>query len=183
MAEGKGVVAVTGHMGNWELMAAWIGTRGFKTGVVAQKLYDPRFDEALNQYRRDKGIEIFPRNTPVRPILRFLKAGGALGVLADQDTNVDSVWVPFFGRLAKTPIGPVSLAQASGAALVTLFNWREPDGRYAIRFGSPIPVPERGQDVTPAVAEYARLTEEALRAHPEQWVWMHERWRSKPPQG
>lgn len=178
----RGVVAVTGHMGNWELMIAWVSLHfPGQAGAVAQKLYDPRFDEALNEYRRAKGARIFPRNTAVRPILRFLKEGGLLGALADQDTNVDSLWVPFFNRPSKTPSGAAWMAQATGAALITLFNWREPDGRYVIRFESEIAVPPRGGDLTPAVAEYTRRVEAALRQHPEQWVWMHERWRSKPP--
>ena len=181
---GRGVVAVTGHMGNWELMMAWISVQfPGQAGAVAQKLYDPRFDEALNEYRRAKGARVFPRNSAVRPILRFLKEGGLVGALADQDTNVDSLWVPFFKRPSKTPSGPAWLAQATGAALITLFNWREPDGRYAIRIEGEIAVPPRGASLEPAVAEYTRRIEGALRQHPEQWVWMHERWRSKPPAG
>jgi KDO2-lipid IV(A) lauroyltransferase len=180
----RGVVAVTGHMGNWELMMAWISVHfPGQAGAVAQKLYDPRFDEALNGYRRAKGAQVFPRNTAVRPILRFLKEGGMLGALADQDTNVDSLWVPFCNRPSKTPSGPAWLAQSAGAALITLFNWREPDGRYAIRFEPEIAVPARGESLEPAVAEYTRRIESALRQHPEQWVWMHERWRSKQPAG
>jgi KDO2-lipid IV(A) lauroyltransferase len=178
----RGVVAVTGHMGNWELMMAWIAVHfPGQAGAVAQKLYDARFDEALNGYRQAKGARVFARNTAVRPILRFLKEGGMLGALADQDTNVDSLWVPFFNRPSKTPSGPAWMAQATGAALITLFNWREPDGRYVIRFEGEIAVPPRGESLEPAVAEYTRRIEAALRRHPEQWVWMHERWRSRPP--
>jgi len=180
----RGVVAVTGHMGNWELMMAWISVHfPGQAGAVAQKLYDPRFDEALNEYRRAKGAQVFPRNTAVRPILRFLKEGGVVGALADQDTNVDSLWVPFFNRPSKAPSGAAWLAQATGAALITLFNWREPDGRYAIRIEGEIAVPPRGESLKPVVAEYTQRIEQALRQHPEQWVWMHERWRSKPPAG
>jgi KDO2-lipid IV(A) lauroyltransferase len=176
---GRGVVAVTAHFGNWEVLAAEIAVRS-RVAVVAQKLYDPRLDEGLNAIRRSMDITIFPRDTSVRPILKWLSQGGVLGVLCDQDTRVDSLTVDFFGLPARTPSGAAWLAMATGAALVTGFIARQPDGRYLVRFGPEIPVPSKESkgDLTPAVQEYARRTEEAIRQYPEQWVWMHERWKS-----
>ncbi len=179
---GRGVVAVTAHLGNWEVLAARTALEG-RVAVVAQRVYDARFDEALNEYRRGKGITVFKRDTSVKPILRWLKGGGILGVLADQDTRVDSLFVDFFGRAAKTPSGPAWLAQATGAALVTGFIFRQPGGRYRMAFQKEIPVPSRdepGASLKGVVQEYTRRTEEAVRAHPDQWVWMHPRWRSRP---
>jgi KDO2-lipid IV(A) lauroyltransferase len=184
LATGRGLICVTAHLGNWEVVAARTAQLA-KVAVVAQRLYDPRFDEALNAGRRKMGITVFPRNTSVRPILKWLKEGGVLGALCDQDTNVDSVFVDFFGRPAKTPSGPAWLASMTGAALVTAFIHRQADGRYAMRFSEEIPVPRRSKegpepDLSPVVQEYTRHIEAAVREHPEQWVWMHERWRSRP---
>jgi KDO2-lipid IV(A) lauroyltransferase len=178
-------VAVTGHVGNWEVLAAHTAQFS-RVAVVAQRLYDRRFDDALNAGRRKMGITVFPRNTSVRPILKWLNDGGVLGVLCDQDTSVDSVFVDFFGKPAKTPSGPAWLASATGAALATGFIHRQENGRFIIRFSPEIPVPPRerpGAALSAVVQEYTRRTEAAIREHPEQWVWMHQRWRSTPPTG
>lgn len=186
LQKGRGVVAVTAHLGNWELIAQRTVLETGRTATVAQKSYDSRFEEELGKLRSLYGLKIFPRGTTVKPILKHLKEGGVLGVLADQDTSVDSVFVDFFGRLAKTPSGPAWLAQATGAALITGFLWRREDGRYQMEFGPEIPVPPRGaprEALIPAVQEYTKRTEKVIREHPEQWVWMHERWRSRPDEG
>jgi Kdo2-lipid IVA lauroyltransferase/acyltransferase len=186
LRQGRGVVAVTSHFGNWELIAQRTVQLHPQTATIAQRSYDSRFEAELQNLRSLFGLRIIPRGASVKPVLKFLKEGGILGLLADQDTNVDSVFVDFFGRPAKTPSGPAWLASATGAALITGFLWRRPDGRYRIEFGPEIPVPEKGapkEALIPAVREYTRRTEKVIREHPEQWAWMHDRWRSKPPAG
>lgn len=187
--EGRGVVAVTGHFGNWELLAAWMA-RLAPVGVVARQVYDPRLDQALNARRAEKGVTVFSRNTSVRPILRWLKDGKILGVLADQDTAVDSLFVEFFGTPAKTPAGPAVLAQATGAALLTVFCHPKPEGGWRLVFSPEIPLPARGDggpmELWDVVQEYTRRTEAAIRSQPEVWAWNHPRWRSdllKPSNG
>jgi KDO2-lipid IV(A) lauroyltransferase len=143
-------------------------------------------DKALLAHRAGGGIHIFPRNTSVIPILRWLKEGKALGALADQDTGVDSLFCEFFGRPAKTPTGAVLLAQATKARLITGFCWRQADGRYVVEFEGAIPLPERKDRdplaFWPAAQEYTRRIEAKIRQHPEQWVWMHRRWKSSMDQ-
>jgi KDO2-lipid IV(A) lauroyltransferase len=179
--EGRGVVAVTAHFGHWELLAAWVAQR-LPTAVVARQVYDARLDAVLTARREGNKVGVFGRNTSVRPILRWLKDGKVLGVLADQDTGVDSLYVEFFGHAAKTPSGPAVLAQATGADLVTGFCYRRPDGRYRLAFGPPIPLPARGTggalELWAPVQEYTRRTEEAIRSAPTLWAWNHSRWRS-----
>jgi KDO2-lipid IV(A) lauroyltransferase len=177
---GRGAVTVTAHVGHWELLAAYAAAR-LPLAVVARQIYDERLNRRLNAFRGGKGITVFGRNTPVKPILKWLKQGGVLGVLCDQDTGVDSLFVEFFGRLAKTPSGAAWLAQATGAALFTAFSARRPDGRYRLRFDPEIPVPPRGQDFRAAVQEYTRRTEAFIREAPEQWAWNHNRWRTQAP--
>jgi KDO2-lipid IV(A) lauroyltransferase len=177
---GRGAVAVTAHVGHWELLAAYTAAR-LPVAVVARQVYDGRLNAAVNNMRRGKNVTVFERNTSVKPILRWLKEGKVLGVLCDQDTGVDSVFVDFFGRPAKTPSGAAWLAQATGAGIFTGFSARRPDGRYNLRFGPEIPVPPRGEDFTAAVQEYTRRTEDFIREVPEQWAWNHSRWRSQKP--
>ncbi len=177
---GKGAVVVTAHLGHWELLAAWCGQH-IPVAVVGRQLYDPRLDARLTAWRKGKGVEVFPRNTSVRPILRWLKDGKALGVLADQDTDIESLYVDFFGQLVKTPSGPAVLAQAADAALITVFVRRLEDGRYRLTFEELVQVPARGQgamDLWDCVQEYTRRTEAAIRLAPEQWVWNHTRARN-----
>jgi KDO2-lipid IV(A) lauroyltransferase len=178
---GRGAIPVTAHVGHWELLAAYTAAR-LPVAVVARQLYDERLNARLNAFRRGKGITVFERNTSVKPILKWLKEGKVLGVLCDQDTGVDSVFVDFFGRQAKTPSGAAWLAQATGAGIFTAFSARRPDGLYRLRYDSEIPVPPRGEDFTGVVQEYTRRTEEFIREVPEQWAWNHNRWRTKPPQ-
>lgn len=177
---GRGAIAVTAHVGHWELLAAYTAAR-LPVAVVARQLYDERLNRRLNDFRRGKGLTVFERNTSVKPILRWLKEGKVLGVLCDQDTGVDSVFVDFFGRPAKTPSGAAWLAQASGAAVYTAFSARREDGKYRLRFDGEVPVPPRGEDFTAAVQEYTRRTEDFIREAPEQWAWNHNRWRTPKP--
>jgi KDO2-lipid IV(A) lauroyltransferase len=181
LASGRGAVIVTAHVGHWEMIAAWTAQKARVAGL-ARQLYDERLDKALNDFRRGKGITVFPRNTSVRPILKWLKGGGVLGTLADQDTRVDSVYVDFFGREAKTPSGPAWLAAATGAALMTGFSRRLPGGGFSVEYQDEIPLPQGDLSkaaLKPAVQEYTRRTEAYIREVPEQWVWNHDRWRSK----
>lgn len=189
LGAGRGIVFVTAHLGHWELLGAWTARRA-QVGVVARQIYDARLDQVLIDRRRQHGVEVFSRNTAVRPILRWLKDGKVLGTLADQDTGVDSLYVDFFGQPAKTPSGPAVLAQATGAALLTAWCTRRTDGRYDLDFGAPIPVPPRGAggalELWPVVQEYTRQTEAAVRRNPQLWAFNHARWRSdirKPSTG
>jgi KDO2-lipid IV(A) lauroyltransferase len=182
---GMGTVVVTPHLGHWELLGNYAALHT-PVAAVARQIFDARIDQALNAQREGLGVKVFPRNTSVLPILRWLKEGGVLGVLADQDTSVDSLFCEFFGRPAKTPTGGVLLAQAAKARLITGYCWRQGDGRYVVEFEAAIPVPPRqDRDVMalwPAAQEYTRRIEAKIRQHPEQWVWMHRRWKSRMDQ-
>jgi KDO2-lipid IV(A) lauroyltransferase len=177
---GRGAIAVTAHVGHWELLAAYTAAR-LPVAVVARQLYDDRLNAHLNAFRRGKNITVFERNTSVKPILKWLKEGKVLGLLCDQDTSVDSVFVDFFGRPAKTPSGAAWLAQATGAGVFTAFSARRPDGLYRLRYDGEIAVPPRGEDSLPVVQEYTRRTEGFIREVPEQWAWNHNRWRTQKP--
>lgn len=186
LAPGKGVVFVTGHLGNWELLARHVARSGYGAWVVGKETSDPRTTALVEQLRTQGALHTIWRGRPgaVREMLRALKGGHLLGFLIDQDTSVQSVWVPFFGRPAKTPRAAAELALRTGAAAVLGFCVRTPEGRYRISMRA-VAKPSSGDAEADVVALTATLTsgiEAAIRQTPEQWVWMHRRWKS-PPEG
>jgi KDO2-lipid IV(A) lauroyltransferase len=112
-----------------------------------------------------------------RQLLITLRRGGALGMLIDQDTKVDGVWVPFFGRPAFTPVGAAKIALRQKTAVIPTFIERLPQGRHLATFHPPLDLPGDPQEATALMTE---KIEEQVRKHPEQWVWIHRRWRRQP---
>jgi len=176
---GRGVLIVTGHCGNWELLAAAINCRGLGMRVVARALDEPELQDLLVALRSRFGSATIERGRPgaARELLRALREG-ALGMLIDQDTRVEGVWVPFFGRPAYTPVGAAKVALRPDVAAVPAFIERRPDGTHLARFLPPLDLPP---DETAATALMTRAIEDQVRRRPEQWVWMHRRWRRRPP--
>lgn len=189
VAAGKGVVFVTGHLGNWELMARLVARVGAPVSAVAKRGSDARLMGLIERWRAGGGVTTLWREDPstARALLRVFKEGRVLGILVDQDTRVQGVWVPFFGRLAYTPRAPGDLALRTGApVLVGTSHRRGPNPGDGFLFE----VTEVPYDPKPAdrEAEVLRITaacqavmEEAIRRHPADWVWMHERWKTPPP--
>lgn len=183
-AKGKGVVFVTGHIGSWEALGYALASQ-FPLWVIAKETTDPRLTRLVERFRAHGGVQTIWRGRPsaARLMLKALKAGDMLGILVDQDTDVQSVWVPFFGKLAKTPRAAGDLGLRTGAAIVFGTCQRQPDGTYRILIED-VPVPTQGDDDAKSVAlaaTFNALTEVAIRRAPEQWVWMHRRWKSPAP--
>lgn len=178
-AEERPILIVTGHCGNWELLAAVINCMGLPLSVMARQMDDRHVDERLVRVRAHFGTETIGRGTPgaARKLLRTLRDGGALGMLIDQDTQVEGVWVPFFGRLAYTPVGAAEFALRRGAAAIPAFIEREEDGTHRAVFHPPLELPE---DPAVATALMTECIEAQVRRVPEQWVWMHRRWKRRP---
>jgi len=181
LAGGRGAVFVTGHVGSWELMAAELARLGYPISTVAKESYDPRFTRFLEEARSRLGVEVILRGRPgaAAAMLRALRCGRVLGILVDQDTEVPSVFVPFFGRPARTPVGAALLARRTGAPVVVGTIRRSAAGHHAIRV-EPF-LPEVDDERTTAAMTSA--LEQRIRRHPSQWVWFHRRWRSPPPVG
>jgi len=181
---GKGVVGITGHIGNFELMAAYFSLKGYRTSVVGRELYDPRLDQLLVRNRESVGMENVPSSAGVKPLIRALRAGRLLGFLADQDSSrVRGFFVDFFGRPARTPAGPGLLAYKTGSPIVPMAILREGKNRYKIVIKPPLQLGfsgDREKDLIDVTQEYTRVLESIIREHPAQWLWMHDRWRSKP---
>jgi Kdo2-lipid IVA lauroyltransferase/acyltransferase len=189
MARGKGMMFVTGHVGNWELLARRIARAGVPNAVIAKAGHDPRLNALAEEFRASGGVTTLWRENPDtgRAIIRTFRQGRALGLLIDQDTDVQGVFVPFFGRLAYTPRAAADLALRFGAPVVVGTIRRKPPGRGDGHLLEVVEIPfdANAQD---REAEAIRLTaacscalEAAIRRSPEEWVWMHERWKTRPP--
>jgi KDO2-lipid IV(A) lauroyltransferase len=186
-AGGRGVVFVTGHTGNWELLAALVTRLGFPTTVVATPVYDPNLDAVLVAARAAQGVETISRGSPsaARQLLSALRRNAVLGLLIDQDTDVEGAFVPFFGRPAYTPTGAAALALRTGAAVVCGFLVREGGSRHRMVVQGPIALVRTGdqqRDVLENTALLTALIETHIRTYPEQWVWFHRRWKRRPEQ-
>lgn len=179
-AAGRQILILTGHCGNWELLAATISCSGLPLTVVARQGQDARLDRLLVGLRERFGTTTIARGTAgaARDLLRALRSGGALGMLIDQDTQVEGAWVPFFGRPAFTPLGAAQIGARRGVAVVPSFIERREDGSHLASFHPPLELPD---DAVAATALMTATIEEQVRNRPEQWVWMHRRWRTQPP--
>ncbi len=177
--DGKGVVAVSAHLGNFELMGAYLALKGFAVTVVAAPLYDARLDALLLENRVRSGLEVVPRDRATTAILRALRKGHVVGLLVDQDTRGAGVAVPFFGHPARTPTGPAVLADRTGAPIVPMAIHRLPDDTHLLTVRPPIrPAGRTSEDVEKTTRAYTRELERFIRKAPTQWVWMHDRWKA-----
>jgi Kdo2-lipid IVA lauroyltransferase/acyltransferase len=188
MAEGKGIVCVTGHMGNWELLVRRMVKAGVPFTVIAARSWDRRLDELVEAFRLRGGVPTIYREDPAagRKLLRSFRDGRALGILTDQDTKVQNVFVPFFGHLAATPRAAADLALRFGAPVFMGASRRRgprPGDGYVVEWER-IPY---DPDPADREAEVARLTaastaalEKVIRKAPSEWVWMHRRWKTRP---
>ena len=184
MSAGGGLIAVSGHIGNWELGGAYVAARGYPTDVIVRGMQNPLFDRYLNETRARMGMSVVHDAEAVRRTPRSLRAGRLVAFLADQGVlGLASTFVPFFGRPAKTPRGPATFALRLGVPIVFGAAIRQPDGRYDLTF-EPVTVRDTGdkdRDVDAIVADYTRRLEAAVRRAPEQYLWHHRRWRRQPP--
>lgn len=183
-AAGKGVLFVAGHLGNWELAAAFAGAQGFPADVVARHMANPLFDAYLKETRERFGIRVMYDDEAVRQVPRALRAGRGVALVSDQGVKgLASAFVPFFGRPAKTPRGAAVFAQRFAVPTMFVAATLQPSGKYWFHV-QPIPVsrnPDREQATDETVAAYTRILESFVRRYPEQYFWLHRRWRRQPP--
>jgi KDO2-lipid IV(A) lauroyltransferase len=179
-AQGRGILVLTAHYGNWELLAAAHGLVGLPLSIVVRPLDHPLLDEMAARFRRRSGAELIIKRQAVREVLQALRRQRMVGILLDQNaTRSEGVFVPFFGVPASTSKGLAVIALRTGAPVVPVFLRREPDGRHCMEVGPPIPAPADGDPDT-YTATFNEVIEAAVRRAPEQWLWMHARWRTRP---
>jgi KDO2-lipid IV(A) lauroyltransferase len=178
MGEGRGVVVLTGHLGNWEWIPRRVAAAGHRPAVVYMELHNPALSARMKALRGSRATLIAADE--IRAALRWLRGGGLLGILMDQEPfPEDAVVAPFFGGPVLTHAGPLRLARLSGAAVFTVFARRVGPRRYRMRF-DPFPLSESAEPeraLAEDAAEYNARLEAAIRAAPEQWLWTHRRWK------
>lgn len=181
-ATGHPLLFLTAHCGNWELIATVVHNGGIFPAAVARPLDDPALQKIVVDLRSHFGTITIARGTrgAARQLLETLRRGGALAMLIDQDTKVDGVWVPFFGRPAFTPVGAAEIALRQKARVIPSFIERRADGDHLVRFLPALDLPDDPRDAT---ALMTAKVEEQIRRNPEQWVWWHKRWRRQPESG
>ncbi|MDE2127821.1 MAG: lysophospholipid acyltransferase family protein [Armatimonadetes bacterium] len=178
-ARHHGVLLISAHYGNWEWMARWLAIRGHKLTIVARKANDAAADRLLMRTRNGNGTAVVLRGNSVRTILTALKKNEMVGLLPDQ--NSADVWVPFMGRLTGTADGPAVLHLRTGAPIVFAFCRRRTDGRFCIDVEPPLmvePTGDKARDVERVTAAINQRIEARVRAHPDQWLWLHDRWKA-----
>ncbi len=189
LGEGKGAILVTGHLGNWELMllALRIHT-GQSLAAVMAETRNAQLDHWLKRMREQSGHTIISHKTALIGMVRHLRRGGLLAMLADQDsTRGRGVFVDFFGKPAYTPAGPAHLAHRMGVPIIPMTMLRREDDprRHHYRIHAPIhadPAADQESEIRRITQLYTKVLEEQIRKAPAQWVWIHERWRHSPGQ-
>ncbi len=187
LKQGKGVLIVTGHCGNWELMPAFVVVEsGCEGSVIVRTDRGNRLNDLINSMRLSKGFGVIDRDESPRKILRQLRSNKIIGILPDQDIKrLDGVFVDFFGYPAYTPTAPVVIALASGCALVpaVIIRDRNCKMRHKLVFYPPIELNTNRKDKTALVLntqKWTTILENHIRQYPDQWVWMHKRWKTTP---
>jgi KDO2-lipid IV(A) lauroyltransferase len=181
---GKGVVYVTGHIGNWELMGHAVAAQS-SLSVVAAPIKPDAVNDMIIGLRAGMGVKTILRGRPgaSRELIRVFKHNKVLGILIDQDTDVESAFIDFMGRPAWTPTGAASMAIKFGAPIIFGYVRRERDNRHTVTIEGPLDLVLTGDDGKDILATTTMLNEkmeDCIMKNPEQWVWMHRRWRRQP---
>ncbi|MBK5280438.1 MAG: lysophospholipid acyltransferase family protein [Bacteroidia bacterium] len=182
-AKGKGVIFLTCHLGAFDLQITNMSLRGLKPNIIGTALKDERLNEMLVQYRNAHGAIAIERGKETLRLIKALKTGGSIAILIDQDTNVKSCFVDFFGMKAATPVGAAILALKTGAAVVPTYIYLADDGMQHMHVLPELELVNTGNEESDVVTNtqiYTMFIEEQVRKYPSQWVWMHERWKTRP---
>jgi KDO2-lipid IV(A) lauroyltransferase len=182
---GNGVLVLTGHLGAWELSSFYHSLMGYPMGMVIRRLDNPLVDEFVNRIRCLHENRVMHKDDFARGLIASMRAGETVGILMDTNmTPPQGVFVPFFGIEACTASGMARIALKTGAAVVPGFLlWEPEEKRYVLRFGEELKLVHTGDSETDAVANTALFTsviERYVREYPEQWLWMHRRWKTRP---
>jgi KDO2-lipid IV(A) lauroyltransferase len=175
---------MTAHYGNWELLGAFVGHRVGGVAYVFPAQSNRGTDDRINETRRRLGVELIPMEQGMRRALRRLLEGGHVGMLPDQDARKLGIHVPFFGRPASTLTGPARLAIRAGCPIYFALLDRVAPGRFrgkSIAWIEPIPGAEEEAELVRITTAINAALEAAVRQRPDQWYWIHRRWKTPPP--
>ncbi|MBD3321796.1 MAG: hypothetical protein GF350_11935 [Chitinivibrionales bacterium] len=178
---GNGIVIITAHIGCFEMLLQLFGRMGLASFAIGQEIYDKRIDRIISNARRGKNIDYMHRKENPREIIRRLRMGMIFGVLIDQDTRVESIHAPFLGKPANTPSGPIKLAMRFNIPAFVATTARQPDDTHHVSISPKLDLHTGGSDdLLRNVTTANDIISMAIRRNPEQWVWMHRRWKRRP---
>lgn len=181
---GHGAIITTAHTGNWELIGPTLSLYGFPIVGVVQKQTNAAMDRLINEYRSSSGMHITYKSG-VREMVSLLGQGKAIGLIMDQDAKEQGIFTDFLGRPASTPQGPVVLARMKDAPIVPLFITANADGTHTLSIHPPVWVEktaDRDNDYYVTTCRLNAILETHIRAHPHEWFWLHNRWKTRPPE-
>ncbi len=183
--QGKGVLILTGHLGAWELSSFYHSLMGYPMSIVIRRLDNPLVDQLVNQIRCLHGNHVLHKDDFARGLLAAMRRGETVGILMDTNmTPPQGTFVDFFGHPACTGSGMARVAMKTGAQVLPGFLlWEETSQQYVLRFGEPLDLPCTGDLEADAVAHtalFTRVIEDYIRQYPDQWLWLHRRWKTQP---
>lgn len=183
---GKGVLLLTGHLGGWELGSFVHSLHGHPLNIVVRRLDNKMLDRMVENYRTRLGNRTVDKGEFARGLLAAIRRGETVGILMDTNmTPPQGVFVPFFGYLACTASGLARVALHTDAAVVPAFTiWDDQIGKYKVTFGPPLKLirsQEIEKDIVANTALFTKTIEEYVRRFPDQWLWVHRRWKTRPP--
>lgn len=184
-SRGKGAILLTGHIGGWEISSFAHALYGFPLHYMARPLDNARVDALINHYRCLSGNRPIFKNEGAREMLKVLRAAGTIGILADHNTlPEEGVFVEFFGKRASATTGIARLALHTDATVVPGYAyWDESLRKYRLRFEPPIELVRTGdadRDILENTQRFANILEAIIRKFPDQWIWVHARWKTRP---
>lgn len=174
----RGLILVSCHFGSWELNGAALGLSGIPVTVVVKSQSNPYVDEFINRYRKDFGMKIVPTGAAIKHLIKTLSEHGTIGLISDQDAGKNGVFVTFFGRMASTPAGAAQLALKYDVPVIVTMTQRIAAGKYKSIFRE---VDVLADDTVESLTQrYTTVMEKIIRQCPEQYFWMHRRWKTRP---
>jgi KDO2-lipid IV(A) lauroyltransferase len=181
--QGRGVFVITAHVGCYEMLLHFFARHGFKSFAIGRKSLDPRLDGLIRAIRSGKDIDYMDRDDSARKVVRYLREGRAFGVLIDQDILVEGIFSTFLGKTAFTATGPFHLAKRLNSPAFVVTTARQPDNTHYVYFSKLLEFSDTGDeqaDLKAAIQTANDLICDTILKFPEQWVWMHRRWRQQP---
>ncbi len=176
---------LTAHLGNWELLTAASRLAGYGLAVVVRPLDSGPLNALAEQVRQRVGVELIDKRRALRPVLETLGRGHMVGILLDQNASRrEGAFVPFFGRPASTSRAMAVLALRTGTPILPVFTRREAGGGHRVTIHAPLEVPaanDREEAIVELTARCTAVIEAAIRETPDQWLWIHNRWRTRAP--
>jgi KDO2-lipid IV(A) lauroyltransferase len=183
---GRGVILFTGHIGAWELSSFGLSLFGHPLSFLVRRIDNPKVEELIDRSRTRRGNCTIDKRSAAREMLQLLQAGGTLGILVDLNTlDREGIFVDFFGRPASTTFVLAKLALRTGALVLPVFApWDEQRKRFVLKIGRPLEFTSTGdeqEDVRRFTQLFTSVVEKYVRAYPDQWLWIHRRWKTRPP--